>query len=76
MRDICAGRRRMIKQASVRIISVPFFEGLSIENQLDWAKSRAENPMEALPLINREVMKLPRAYIANVIYTIVGDAFK
>ena len=32
MRDICSGKRRMIKQADVRVISVPFFEGLSIEN--------------------------------------------
>ena len=32
--------------------------------------------MKALPLEPREVEKLPRSYIANVIYTIVGDKFK
>lgn len=76
MRDIVAGRRKMIKQADARIISVPFFEGLSIEKMLQWAKTRPENIMEALPMIEREVMKLPRAYIANVIFTIAGEAFK
>ena len=31
---------------------------------------------QALPAETREVEKLPRAYLANVIYTIVGDPFK
>ena len=34
-----------------------------------------ENVMVALPIISREIDKLPRYYIANVIYTIVGEAF-
>ena len=32
--------------------------------------------MKALPLEPREIDKLPRSYVANVIYTIVGDKFK
>jgi hypothetical protein len=32
--------------------------------------------MMALPLLERERLKLPRGYIANVIYTIVGEDFK
>jgi len=31
--------------------------------------------MEALPLVKKEIMKLPRAYIANVVYTLSGKAF-
>ena len=31
---------------------------------------------QALPAERREVEKMPRAYIANVIYTIVGAPFK
>ncbi len=31
--------------------------------------------MEALPSVNKEIHKLPRAYIANVIHTIVGKPF-
>ena len=32
--------------------------------------------VKALPVEPREVEKLPRSYVANVIYTIVGDKFK
>ena len=31
--------------------------------------------MRALPLNNKEILKLPRSYIANVIYTIIGELF-
>ena len=31
--------------------------------------------MKALPIVKREIDKLPRAYIANIIYTMTGDAF-
>ena len=31
--------------------------------------------MRAFPVVETEIKKLPRPYIANVIYTIVGDAF-
>ena len=58
------------------MISVPFFQGLSIEKMLLWAKSRPENIMDAFPLVEREIQKLPRAYIANVIYTMSGSAFE
>ena len=32
--------------------------------------------MMALPITMKEVRKMPRAYIINVIYTITGDSFK
>ena len=32
--------------------------------------------VKALSVILREIMKLPRAYIGNVIYTLVGDPFR
>jgi len=32
--------------------------------------------MKALPDLERERLRLPREYIANVIYTLVGDKFK
>ena len=72
MRDIVAGKRKMIKTEQVRHINVPFFEGLSIEHMLEWAAKQPENIMEALPIVKREVDKLPRAYIANVIHTMPG----
>ena len=32
--------------------------------------------MRALPILERERLKMPRGYIANVIYTIVGEEFR
>ena len=32
--------------------------------------------MQALPATMKEVVKMPRAYIANVIHTIVGKPFQ
>lgn len=34
MRDLVAGKRRMIKTDKVKTINVPFFEGLSIDHML------------------------------------------
>ena len=31
--------------------------------------------MKALPIVEKEILKLPRSYIGNVIHTIVGDPF-
>ena len=32
--------------------------------------------MLALPAVHKEIMKLPRAYIANVLYTMIGAPFQ
>ena len=75
MRDLAAGRRRRIKEVNVRHITIPHFEGLKIETMLDYASIFPE-VMEALPTVERERMKLPRPYMANLIYTLVGEPFK
>ena len=75
MRDLAAGRRRRIKEVNVRHITIPHFEGLKIEAMLDYA-SIFQEVMEALPTVERERMKLPRPYMANLIYTLVGEPFK
>ena len=74
MRDLSAGRRRIIKNDEVKVINVPNYEGLTTDDMLKFAK---DYPIvgDALPLELREVDKLPRTYIANVIYTLVGEPF-
>ena len=37
MRDIIAGKRRKIKSAEVKVITVPQFEGLKIETMFEFA---------------------------------------
>ena len=75
MRDLISGKRHMITTDKVKTINVPFFEGLSIPKMLEWAAKRTEGVMKAFPIVKREVDKMPRAYVANVIYTMTGAAF-
>ena len=65
----------MIKAAAVKTIFVPHFEGLSSATMLSHARNWPAVGL-ALPMEPREVEKLPRAYLANLIYTCVGDPFK
>ncbi len=37
MRDLVAGKRRLIKLDDVKVIQIPYFEGLSIDQMLQWA---------------------------------------
>ena len=65
----------MIKSKDVKQLGVPQYEGLSTNDVLDWAKGYPE-VTEALPTEPREVDKLLRQYVINVVYTLVGDAFR
>ena len=56
------------------MIHIPQYEGLKVETMLDFA-SQHPQVMEYLP-IAKEIRKLSRAYLGNVIYTIVGEPFK
>jgi hypothetical protein len=73
--DLASGKRKPIKAAAVKTINIPHFSGLNIETMLEHAKNWPAVAM-ALPLEPREIDKLPRSYIANCIYTIVGTPFR
>jgi len=61
----------------VKVIQLPYYEGLTINDILQWAKRHNNgSAMKALPEVEKETLKLPRAYIANVIHTLVGDPFQ
>lgn len=60
MRDLVAGKRRMIKAVDVKFINVPYFVGLSIDEMLEFARDRPERPMDVFPTVPRELEKLPR----------------
>ena len=75
LREVAANKRRIIYAKDVCHISVPQFEGLSIDNMLDFARAYPQVYM-VLPSIEREIKKCHREFIANIIYTIVGQPFK
>ena len=55
---------------------MPFYDGLSIGEMLGWARE-VDNAkvLDYLPATPKEVLKLPRAYLCNVIYTVLGQQF-
>ena len=74
LRDLAMGVKRIIYSDRVKHIDVPQFEGLSIQAIFDFA-SGDRDVESALPPGN-EIKKLSRGYLANVIYTIMGQNFQ
>ena len=75
LRDLASGRRRLIRSKDIKSLGVPQYEGLSTNNILEWAANYPE-VSEALPTEPREIDKLLRQYVINVIYTLVGEPFR
>lgn len=75
LKDLAAGKRKIIKASNVKTIHIPQFEGLTVKDMLTNAKN-FPIVMQALPIEPREINKLPRQYLANLIYTMVGDPFR
>ena len=67
--------RQQIRNDDVKVIQVPYFEGLTMQTMLQYASAHPK-VLKCLPSLEREINKLPRGYVANIIYTIVGDEFK
>ena len=51
---------------------MPYFEGLTVSGMLRFSKDYP-SVFEALPIEQKEIDKLPRPYVANIIYTLVGE---
>lgn len=58
----------------MQVIHVPQYEALSLDNILECGLAYQE-VADALPVV-REVRKMPRSYLCNLIYTLVGEEFK
>ena len=57
----------------VKHIAVPFYENLKLDFILDFGLAYPK-VVDCLPCI-REIRKMPRQYVVNVIYTLVGEPF-
>ena len=73
LRDLAAGDRQIIPSTKVKYISIPNYTGLKIEKMLEFARDYPD-AMNALP-IESEIKQLHRQYLANVIFTTVGEPF-
>ena len=74
LKELASKQRTWIKCNEVKLLNVPHFKGLKFELILEYAKQYPE-VMAALPSIEREIIKLPREYLCNVIHTLIGDPF-
>ena len=75
LKEQASGARTRINANAIKHINVPQFEGLTIETMFEYAKMFPE-VMKCLPLEEKEILQLPRQYLANVIYTVVGKPFQ
>ena len=75
MRALISGNRTKILSKDIKHITVPCFDTLSIAKMLEWAKKYPE-VANALPEDPNEIEHFHRNFIANVIYTLVGENFR
>ena len=68
------GVKRIIYSDKVKHIDVPQFEGLTIQTIFDFAKN--DRDVESALPPSKEIAKLSRAYLAKVVYTIMGQKFQ
>jgi hypothetical protein len=74
LKDILANKKISIHLDNVRPINVPFYSGLSIEQILDFG-GKYVDVQNAFP-DKKETLKFERAYICNVIHSLVGEDFQ
>jgi hypothetical protein len=74
LRDLAMGVKTIIHCDNVKVITVPQFEGLAILQIFAFAANTVD-VQNALPP-SKEISKLSRAYLSNVIYTIIGEPFQ
>lgn len=56
-------------------MAVPQYEELTIKEFYSFAQGYP-NVIQALPEVEQEIFKLPRQYLINVIFSIVGQPFR
>jgi hypothetical protein len=71
MRDLVSGSRLKIYGKDIQHISVPCYDDLAIKDILKFGRQYT-NVNKALPIVEKETLKMPRQYLANIVYTIAG----
>ena len=75
LRDLSTGTKKIIRGHEVKYLHVPMYEHLAVEDFLLFIDNYPFVKM-CLPDRPKEIKKLGRQYIINVIYTRVGQKFK
>ena len=75
LRDLVTGDKKRIKGIDVKTMHVPCYENLKLENFVELIKDHPFVGM-CLPDREKEMIKMGRTYLINVLYTRLGDKFK
>lgn len=76
LKELVGNQRTLIKCSEVQHVTLPFFEGLFFEDLYKFAQEyNGGIIMRALPSVEKEIKKLPREYLGNVIQTIAKEDF-
>ena len=74
LRDLTVGKKKYIKCGDMMYLYAPQYEKLDISTILGLVETRSPLVLEYLP-DKRDHHRLPRQFILNVTYTILGDDF-
>ena len=56
---------------------MPYYDDLTIKDIVNWAQEiDGGKILEYLPVTEKEILKMPRAYIGNILYTVLGKQFE
>ena len=73
MKDLISGERKFIKSPDAKHLQIPQYETLSVQKLYEFMHAYQETwPYFPEPV---EMKKLPKQWIANVGYSILGDTF-
>ena len=75
MRDLIFGVKQSIKCEDVKVFQVPYYDVLKVDNMLEFAMDYPA-AIKHLPTDMKEIKKMPRNYISNVLYTVIGEPFR
>ena len=73
LKDLIAGVKKFILANEMVHLTVPQYEGLTLDDILEKWKGH-QTLMQYLP-IEREIIKLPKQFVINVCYKIIGHPF-
>ena len=73
LKDLIAGRKKFIKGHQAEHLEIPQYKSLSVERLYDFM-SNYPDTFKYYP-VQQEIYRLPKEWIANVAYSILGDLF-
>jgi len=74
LKDLIAGAKKFVKCSEVSVCFAPHYEDLTVQDILDFAICKP-GVEEYFP-DKRDIPKLPRQWVINVAYTIIGPEFQ